>query len=73
LQLGSPFDFQRQMKMFVVQKMPDRATPLITESWSIGSRISSNRPMGARLSFSQITGTCNRSQGRCRNFLRRTA
>src|SRR4029078_10213943 len=23
LQLGSPFDFQRQMKMFVVQKMPD--------------------------------------------------
>src|SRR5439155_441448 len=22
-QLGSPFDFQRQMKMFVVQKMPD--------------------------------------------------
>jgi ATP-dependent DNA helicase DinG len=23
LQLGSPFDFQKQMKMFVVQKMPD--------------------------------------------------
>jgi ATP-dependent DNA helicase DinG len=23
LQLGSPFDFQRQMKMFVVQKIPD--------------------------------------------------
>src|SRR5437773_1831915 len=23
LQLGSPFDFQRQMKMFIVQKMPD--------------------------------------------------
>ena len=23
VQLGSPFDFQRQMKMFVVQKMPD--------------------------------------------------
>ena len=23
LQVGSPFDFQRQMKMFVVQKMPD--------------------------------------------------
>src|SRR5213595_2653707 len=23
LELGSPFDFQRQMKMFVVQKMPD--------------------------------------------------
>src|SRR5438445_3011671 len=23
LQLGSPFDFQRQMKLFVVQKMPD--------------------------------------------------
>jgi ATP-dependent DNA helicase DinG len=23
LQLGSPFDFQKQMKMFIVQKMPD--------------------------------------------------
>ncbi len=23
LQLGSPFDFQKQMKLFVVQKMPD--------------------------------------------------
>jgi ATP-dependent DNA helicase DinG len=27
LQLGSPFDFQRQMKMFVVQKMPDPRDP----------------------------------------------
>jgi ATP-dependent DNA helicase DinG len=27
LQVGSPFDFQRQMKMFVVQKMPDPRDP----------------------------------------------
>src|SRR5207245_750799 len=27
LQLGSPFDFQRQMKMFIVQKMPDPRDP----------------------------------------------
>src|SRR5207244_2234508 len=36
VQLGSPFDFQRQMKMFVVQKMPDprdAAYPKELERW----------------------------------------
>ncbi len=31
LQLGSPFDFQKQMKMFVVRKMPDPRDPGYTK------------------------------------------
>ena len=71
LQLGSPFNFQKQMKMFVVQKCPIPATVVITKPSNIGSRISCRRVTVARLSFSRAIATCSRSQVRWKIFCER--
>ena len=42
LQAGSPFDYERQMKLFVAGKMPDpRDTRSTRTAWFTGSSISS--------------------------------
>ena len=68
LQLGSPFDFQKQMKIFVVQKMPDPRDAGYTKRLSIGSLISSKKLTAARLFCLRVIATCSKSQVRCRNF-----
>jgi ATP-dependent DNA helicase DinG len=64
LQLGSPFDFKAQMKLFVVQKMPTRAMPVTTPRSPNGSRISWRRRTVARSSFSPATAACSSSRWR---------
>ena len=42
LQVGSPFDYERQMKLFVVSKIPDPRRTATTRRCAIGSSISSS-------------------------------
>jgi ATP-dependent DNA helicase DinG len=40
LQVGTPFDYERQMKLFVVKKMPDPREHGYRDALNIGSSIS---------------------------------
>jgi len=40
LQVGTPFDYERQMKIFAVRKMPDPRESATPRRWSTGSGIS---------------------------------
>ena len=69
LQLGSPFDFQKQMKLFVVQKMPDPARRRLSQSPRTLDRAFRRRRLKAvRLCCSPVIAICSRSAGAMEKF-----
>jgi ATP-dependent DNA helicase DinG len=72
LQLGSPFNFNQQMKLFVVRKMPDPRGTVMKKRWRIGSNISSGKPTATPLSSSRIIGRCRSWRRGWKIFARNT-
>ena len=73
LQLGSPFDFPTQMKLFVVRKMPDpRDVGLRQGARALGRAFRDGNGRTRVCSCSPAIAECSSSPKRCSRSLRRT-
>ena len=69
LQLGSPFDFQKQMKLFVVRKMPDpRDDSLRRRARGMGRAICRGYRRARLCSLYQLPRRCSCSPRRWSRF-----